>query len=207
MPGHLAERGVKEHVPFELLMSGTPDRPGGHAGRPVVVDQSQETCRVTFNRDHGRRLRRINRTRVRPDLPGPPHNQRSNSRLRRLIGARGLPLHLPMMGAVFARAHVRGTNANKIQVIFLCGQQRRRSVLDAPYMLIADLTQAYDANARRSTPTVSFVWTLELGLPKRSREIPKYSASYENDEILPSPRLRACYTAIFKRPVQNPKSW
>ncbi|QNE15596.1 1,2-phenylacetyl-CoA epoxidase subunit PaaE [Pseudarthrobacter sp. NBSH8] len=48
----LAERGVKpEHVRFELFTSGKPDRPEGNAGRPVVVDESQEAYRITFKLD------------------------------------------------------------------------------------------------------------------------------------------------------------
>ena len=48
----LAERGVKpENVRFELFTSGKPDKPEGNAGRPVLVDESQETYKITFKLD------------------------------------------------------------------------------------------------------------------------------------------------------------
>ena len=76
----LAERGVKpEHVRFELFTSGKPDRPEGHAGRPVVVDESKETYKITFKLDglqgevasptHARESILNAALRVRPDVP------------------------------------------------------------------------------------------------------------------------------------------
>lgn len=48
----LAERGVDpENIRFELFTSGKPDRPEGNAGRPVVVDESQDTYKITFKLD------------------------------------------------------------------------------------------------------------------------------------------------------------
>jgi ring-1,2-phenylacetyl-CoA epoxidase subunit PaaE len=76
----LAERGVKpEQVRFELFTSGKPDRPEGHAGRPVVVDESKETYKITFKLDglqgevasptHARESILNAALRVRPDVP------------------------------------------------------------------------------------------------------------------------------------------
>lgn len=76
----LAERGVKpEQVRFELFTSGKPDRPEGHAGRPVLVDESKETYRITFKLDglqgevasptHARESILNAALRVRPDVP------------------------------------------------------------------------------------------------------------------------------------------
>ena len=76
----LAERGVKpENVRFELFTSGKPDRPEGHAGRPVVVDESKETYKITFKLDglqgevasptHARESILNAALRVRPDVP------------------------------------------------------------------------------------------------------------------------------------------
>ncbi len=76
----LAERSVKpEHVRFELFTSGKPDRPEGHAGRPVVVDESKETYKITFKLDglqgevasptHARESILNAALRVRPDVP------------------------------------------------------------------------------------------------------------------------------------------
>jgi len=76
----LAERGVKpENVRFELFTSGKPDRPEGQAGRPVIVDESQETYKITFNLDglqgevasptHARESILNAALRVRPDVP------------------------------------------------------------------------------------------------------------------------------------------
>lgn len=76
----LAERGVKpENVRFELFTSGKPDRPEGHAGRPVVVDESQEMYKITFKLDglqgevasptHARESILNAALRVRPDVP------------------------------------------------------------------------------------------------------------------------------------------
>lgn len=76
----LAERGVKpENVRFELFTSGKPDRPEGQAGRPVVVDESKETYKITFKLDglqgevasptHARESILNAALRVRPDVP------------------------------------------------------------------------------------------------------------------------------------------
>ncbi|MBT2565272.1 2Fe-2S iron-sulfur cluster binding domain-containing protein, partial [Arthrobacter sp. ISL-85] len=76
----LAERGVKpENVRFELFTSGKPDRPEGHAGRRVVVDESKETYKITFKLDglqgevasptHARESILNAALRVRPDVP------------------------------------------------------------------------------------------------------------------------------------------
>jgi len=76
----LAERGVKpEHIRFELFTSGKPDRPEGQAGRPVIVDESEETYKITFKLDglqgevasptHARESILNAALRVRPDVP------------------------------------------------------------------------------------------------------------------------------------------
>lgn len=76
----LDERGVKpENVRFELFTSGKPDRPEGNAGRPVIVDESQETYKITFKLDglqgdvasptHARESILNAALRVRPDVP------------------------------------------------------------------------------------------------------------------------------------------
>lgn len=76
----LAERGVKpKNIRFELFTSGKPDRPEGHAGRPVLVDESQETYKITFKLDglqgevasptHARESILNAALRVRPDVP------------------------------------------------------------------------------------------------------------------------------------------
>lgn len=76
----LAERGVKpENVRFELFTSGKPDRPEGQAGRPVVVDEYQDTYKITFKLDglqgevatptHARESILNAALRVRPDVP------------------------------------------------------------------------------------------------------------------------------------------
>jgi ring-1,2-phenylacetyl-CoA epoxidase subunit PaaE len=76
----LAERGVKpENIRVELFTSGTPDRPEGQAGRPVVVDESKETYKITFKLDglqgevasptHARESILNAALRVRPDVP------------------------------------------------------------------------------------------------------------------------------------------
>lgn len=76
----LAERGVQpENVRFELFTSGKPDRPEGNAGRPVVVDESKETYKITFKLDglqgevasptHARESILNAALRVRPDVP------------------------------------------------------------------------------------------------------------------------------------------
>ncbi|MGP4031793.1 1,2-phenylacetyl-CoA epoxidase subunit PaaE [Pseudarthrobacter sp. 1C304] len=76
----LAERGVNpDHVRFELFTTGKPDRPEGNAGRPVVVDESQATYKITFKLDglqgevasptHARESILNAALRVRPDVP------------------------------------------------------------------------------------------------------------------------------------------
>ncbi|WP_347108281.1 1,2-phenylacetyl-CoA epoxidase subunit PaaE [Paenarthrobacter sp. S56] len=76
----LAARGVQpEHVRFELFTTGRPDRPEGHAGRPVVEDESQDTYKITFKLDgltgdvasptHARESILNAALRVRPDVP------------------------------------------------------------------------------------------------------------------------------------------
>lgn len=76
----LAERGVSQDtIRFELFSSGKPDRPEGHAGRPVLVDESKETYKITFKLDglqgevasptHARESILNAALRVRPDVP------------------------------------------------------------------------------------------------------------------------------------------
>ncbi|MDI3240042.1 phenylacetate-CoA oxygenase/reductase subunit PaaK [Arthrobacter sp. AL08] len=76
----LAERGVDpEQVRFELFSTGKPDRPEGNAGRPVIVDESQSTFKITFKLDglqgevasptHARESILNAALRVRPDVP------------------------------------------------------------------------------------------------------------------------------------------
>ncbi|MDI3213082.1 1,2-phenylacetyl-CoA epoxidase subunit PaaE [Arthrobacter sp. AL12] len=76
----LAERGVNpDHVRFELFTTGKPDRPEGNAGRPVMVDESQATYKITFKLDglqgevasptHARESILNAALRVRPDVP------------------------------------------------------------------------------------------------------------------------------------------
>jgi ring-1,2-phenylacetyl-CoA epoxidase subunit PaaE len=76
----LAERGVNpDHVRFELFSTGKPDRPEGNAGRPVMVDESQATFKITFKLDglqgevasptHARESILNAALRVRPDVP------------------------------------------------------------------------------------------------------------------------------------------
>ncbi|MDD1476649.1 1,2-phenylacetyl-CoA epoxidase subunit PaaE [Arthrobacter sp. H16F315] len=76
----LAERGVNpEQVRFELFSTGKPDRPEGNAGRPVIVDESQSTYKITFKLDglqgevasptHARESVLNAALRVRPDVP------------------------------------------------------------------------------------------------------------------------------------------
>ena len=76
----LAERGVSpDNVRFELFTSGKPDRPEGHAGRPVLVDESKETYKIMFKLDglqgevasptHARESILNAALRVRPDVP------------------------------------------------------------------------------------------------------------------------------------------
>lgn len=76
----LAARGVpKDRVRFELFTTGRPDRPEGQAGRAVVVDESEETYKITFTLDgltadilsptHARESILNAALRVRPDVP------------------------------------------------------------------------------------------------------------------------------------------
>ncbi|SDP24917.1 ring-1,2-phenylacetyl-CoA epoxidase subunit PaaE [Arthrobacter sp. ok909] len=76
----LAERGVSpDHIRFELFTTGKPDRPEGNAGRPVIVDESQATYKITFKLDglqgevasptHARESILNAALRVRPDVP------------------------------------------------------------------------------------------------------------------------------------------
>ncbi|WP_160663935.1 1,2-phenylacetyl-CoA epoxidase subunit PaaE [Pseudarthrobacter sp. ATCC 49987] len=76
----LAERGVNpDHTRFELFTTGKPDRPEGNAGRPVIVDESQATYKITFKLDglqgevasptHARESILNAALRVRPDVP------------------------------------------------------------------------------------------------------------------------------------------
>ncbi len=76
----LAARGVDpDHIRFELFTTGKPDRPEGNAGRPVVVDESQATYKITFKLDglqgevasptHARESILNAALRVRPDVP------------------------------------------------------------------------------------------------------------------------------------------
>ena len=76
----LAQRGVNpDHIRFELFTTGKPDRPEGNAGRPVVVDESQATYKITFKLDglqgevasptHARESILNAALRVRPDVP------------------------------------------------------------------------------------------------------------------------------------------
>ena len=76
----LAQRGVNpDHIRFELFTTGKPDRPEGNAGRPVIVDESQATYKITFKLDglqgevasptHARESILNAALRVRPDVP------------------------------------------------------------------------------------------------------------------------------------------
>lgn len=76
----LAERGVAvEKVRFELFSTGKPDRPEGHAGRPVIIDDADDSFEVTFTLDglkgtvksptHARESILNAALRVRPDVP------------------------------------------------------------------------------------------------------------------------------------------
>lgn len=76
----LAARGVAaEKVRFELFSTGTPDRPEGQAGRPVVVDESARNYSISFTLDgltgkvssptHARESILNAALRVRPDVP------------------------------------------------------------------------------------------------------------------------------------------
>ncbi|NYE95504.1 ring-1,2-phenylacetyl-CoA epoxidase subunit PaaE [Psychromicrobium silvestre] len=76
----LAERGVPaERVRFELFTTGKPDQPQAQHGRPVVVDEADESFEVTFTLDglkgsvksptHARETILNAALRVRPDVP------------------------------------------------------------------------------------------------------------------------------------------
>ncbi|MGO4383160.1 1,2-phenylacetyl-CoA epoxidase subunit PaaE [Specibacter sp. RAF43] len=76
----LEARGVpRDQVRFELFTTGRPDRPEGQAGRPVVMDESEETYKITFTLDglkadilsptHARESILNAALRVRPDVP------------------------------------------------------------------------------------------------------------------------------------------
>lgn len=76
----LAARGVpKDRIRFELFTTGRPDRPEGQAGRPVLVDESAESYKITFTLDglkadvlsptHARESILNAALRVRPDVP------------------------------------------------------------------------------------------------------------------------------------------
>lgn len=76
----LEARGVpRELVRFELFTTGRPDRPEGQAGRPVIVDDSESTYKITFTLDgltadvqsptHARESVLNAALRVRPDVP------------------------------------------------------------------------------------------------------------------------------------------
>ncbi len=76
----LEARGVsRERVRFELFTTGRPDQPEGQAGRPVLVDESEETFKITFTLDglkadvlspvHARESVLNAALRVRPDVP------------------------------------------------------------------------------------------------------------------------------------------
>lgn len=76
----LAERGVAaEKIRFELFTTGKPERPEGQVGRPVVVDESDDSFDITFTLDglkgsvksptHARESILNAALRVRPDVP------------------------------------------------------------------------------------------------------------------------------------------
>lgn len=48
----LEQRGVpRDRVRFELFTTGRPDRPEGQSGRPIIVDEAEETYKITFTLD------------------------------------------------------------------------------------------------------------------------------------------------------------
>lgn len=48
----LAQRGVpRDRVRFELFTTGSPDRPEGQSGRPIGVDEAEDTYKITFTLD------------------------------------------------------------------------------------------------------------------------------------------------------------
>lgn len=76
----LASRGVpRDRIRFELFTTGTPNRPEGHTGRRVIVDESEENYKITFTLDglkadilsptHARESILNAALRVRPDVP------------------------------------------------------------------------------------------------------------------------------------------
>lgn len=76
----LAERGVPaEKIRFELFTTGKPERPEGQIGRPVVVDDADDSFDITFTLDglkgsvksptHARESILNAALRVRPDVP------------------------------------------------------------------------------------------------------------------------------------------
>lgn len=76
----LAARGVDpDRIRFELFTTGRADRPEGQSGRPVVVDESEESYKITFTLDgltaqilsptHARESILNAALRVRPDVP------------------------------------------------------------------------------------------------------------------------------------------
>lgn len=76
----LEARGVpRDRVRFELFTTGRPDQPEGQAGRAVLVDESEETYKITFTLDgltadilsptHARESILNAALRVRPDVP------------------------------------------------------------------------------------------------------------------------------------------
>lgn len=76
----LAARGVpRDSVRFELFSTGRPDRPAGQRGRPVLIEQAEETWKLTFTLDgltaelrspvHARESLLNAALRVRPDVP------------------------------------------------------------------------------------------------------------------------------------------
>ncbi|MFB9164248.1 1,2-phenylacetyl-CoA epoxidase subunit PaaE [Arthrobacter psychrochitiniphilus] len=76
----LAARGVpRDAIRFELFTTGSPDRPAGQHGRPVLIDSSEETWKLTFTLDglraelrspvHARESLLNAALRVRPDVP------------------------------------------------------------------------------------------------------------------------------------------
>ncbi len=76
----LAARGVpRDNIRFELFTTGRPDTPEGQRGRPVLVDESEETSKITFTLDgltteilspvHARESVLNAALRVRPDVP------------------------------------------------------------------------------------------------------------------------------------------
>ncbi|MGN5733726.1 1,2-phenylacetyl-CoA epoxidase subunit PaaE [Arthrobacter psychrochitiniphilus] len=76
----LAARGVpRDAIRFELFTTGSPDRPVGQHGRPVLIDSSEETWKLTFTLDglraelrspvHARESLLNAALRVRPDVP------------------------------------------------------------------------------------------------------------------------------------------